>query len=92
MTAAIDRSLAAGLEAALGGDVYDARGAQAVEDAACLVFIETQLADVSTKLDRDHLIDVIRKTARKMTPAALDAVASIPLGAAERQLLADALA
>jgi hypothetical protein len=66
-------------------------GAQAVEDAACLVFIETQLADVSTKLDRDHLIDVIRKTARKMSAAALDAVGSIPLGAAERQLLADAL-
>jgi len=67
-------------------------GSQAVEDAACLVFIETQLADVSTKLDRDHLIDVIRKTARKMSPAALEAVGSIPLDAAERQLLADALA
>ena len=66
-------------------------GAQAVEDAACLVFIETQLADVSTKLDRDHLIDVIRKTAKKMSSAALDAVGSIPLGATERQLLADAL-
>ena len=66
-------------------------GSQAVEDAACLVFIETQLADVSTKLDRDHLIDVIRKTAKKMSPAALDAVGSIPLDAAERRLLADAL-
>jgi hypothetical protein len=66
-------------------------GAQAVEDAACLVFIETQLVDVSTKLDRDHLIDVIRKTAKKMSPAALDAVGSIPLGAAERELLAAAL-
>jgi hypothetical protein len=66
-------------------------GSQAVEDAACLVFIETQLADVSTKLDHDHLIDVIRKTAKKMSSDALDAVGSIPLGAAERQLLADAL-
>lgn len=67
-------------------------GSQAVEDAACLVFIETQLADVATKLDRDHLVDVIRKTAKKMSPAALDAVGSIPLGDAERRLLADALA
>ena len=67
-------------------------GSQAVEDAACLVFIETQLADVATKLDRDHLVDVIRKTAKKMSPAALDAVGSIPLGDAEQQLLADALA
>ena len=55
------------------------------------MFIETQLADVSTKLDRDHLIDVIRKTARKMSPLAIGAVASIPLGPEEQQLLADAL-
>ncbi len=66
-------------------------GAQAVEDAACLVFIETQLADVATKLDHDHLLDVIRKTARKMSPAALAAVADIPLGPPERALLAAAL-
>ena len=69
------------------GDV----GAQLVEDAACLVFIETQLADVATKLDHDHLVDVIRKTAKKMSPAALAAVAQIPLGTAERALLAAAL-
>lgn len=67
-------------------------GSQAVEDAACLVFIETQLAAVATKLDRDHVIDVIRKTARKMSPAALAAVAQIPLGEAETSLLAAALA
>jgi hypothetical protein len=66
-------------------------GSQAVEDAACLVFIETQLADVATKLEHDHLVDVIRKTAKKMSPSALAAVGKIPLGDAERQLLADAL-
>ena len=42
-------------------------------------------------IDRDHLIDVIRKTARKMSTRALEAVALIPLGDAEQQLLADAL-
>jgi hypothetical protein len=68
------------------------QGSQAVEDAACLVFIETQLADVATKLDHDHLVEVIRKTAKKMSPAALGAVARIPLGDTERQLLAAALA
>lgn len=67
-------------------------GAQAVEDAACLVFIETQLAEVSTKLEHDHLIDVIRKTARKMSPAALEAVSEIPLAEPEQTLLATALA
>lgn len=65
--------------------------AQAVEDAACLVFLETQLADVSARLDRDHLCEVIRKTARKMSPAGLAFVADVPLGHAERALLAETL-
>ena len=67
-------------------------GAQAVEDAACLVFIETQLAAIAAQLDHDHLVDVIRKTAKKMSSAALARVSEIPLGTAERQLLATALA
>jgi hypothetical protein len=66
-------------------------GSQAIEDAACLAFVETQLADVATKLDRGHLIDVLRKTARKMTPAGAAAISLIPLAEAEQQLLADAL-
>lgn len=65
--------------------------AQLVEDAACLVFLETQLADVASRFDRDHLLEVIRKTARKMSPDALAAVADLPLGATERALLGDAL-
>lgn len=66
-------------------------GGQLVEDAACLVFVETQLTSVAAQLDREHLLDVIRKTARKMSPAALAAVAQIPLAATERELLAAAL-
>ena len=66
-------------------------GAQAVEDSACLVFIETQLAEMTDRLDHDHLVDVIRKTARKMSPAGLAAAADIPLAEPERALLASAL-
>ncbi|MEX0847844.1 MAG: DUF4202 domain-containing protein [Ilumatobacteraceae bacterium] len=66
-------------------------GSQAIEDAACLVFLETQLAAVSLQLERDHLIDVLRKTARKISPSGAAAIARIPLASAERQLLADAL-
>lgn len=73
-------------------DLRTDAGSQAVEDAACLVFIETQLADVATKLERDHLIDVIRKTAKKMSADGLAAVSQIPLGEVEQQLLAAALA
>jgi hypothetical protein len=65
--------------------------AQAVEDAACLVFLETQLAEVSTRLEHSHLCEVIRKTARKMSPAGLALVAEVPLGDDERALLAEAL-
>lgn len=72
-------------------DVRHDAGAQAVEDAACLVFLETQLAAVTPAFDHDHLLDVLRKTARKMSPAGLAAVADVPLGDAERALLAEAL-
>jgi len=72
----------------LGSDA----GAQTVEDAACLVFIETQLAAVEPRFEHDHLIDVIRKTARKMSPAGLAAVGRISLTAHEQTLLAEALA
>ncbi|CAB4881335.1 unannotated protein [freshwater metagenome] len=66
--------------------------AQIIEDAACLVFIETQLADMAPRFERAHLLDIIRKTARKMSPAGLDAVSRIALGDVERELLAAALA
>jgi hypothetical protein len=66
-------------------------GGQLVEDAACLVFIETQLAAVATQLDHDHLLDVIRKTAKKMSSAALAAVGQMPLGEVERSVLSAAL-
>jgi hypothetical protein len=66
-------------------------GAQAVEDAACLVFIETQLALLANRMDHDLLVEVIRKTARKMSDRGLELVASIPLGEAEHSLLSQAL-
>jgi hypothetical protein len=66
-------------------------GTQAVEDAACLVFIETQLADVATRMDHDLLIDVLRKSARKLSPSGAAAIAQIPLGPDERALLHEAL-
>ncbi|MFT3851127.1 MAG: DUF4202 domain-containing protein [Ilumatobacteraceae bacterium] len=67
-------------------------GAQTVEDAACLVFLETQLSWTAERLEHDHMVDVIRKTAKKMSPAALALVADVPLTDAERSLLAEALA
>ena len=72
-------------------DLRTDAGAQAVEDAACLVFLETQLASVADRLDHAHLLDVLRKSARKLSSAALAAVADVPLDDAGRALLAEAL-
>jgi hypothetical protein len=66
-------------------------GSQAVEDAACLVFIETQLGSMADRMDRGQLVDVIRKTARKMSGRGLEMVARIPLGERELVLLSEAL-
>jgi hypothetical protein len=62
-----------------------------VEDAACLVFLETQLADFAARTEHDLTISVIRKTARKMSPEGLELVSAIPLNEAEQKLLGDAL-
>ena len=66
-------------------------GAQAVEDAACLVFIETQLASLAARMDHQLMLEVIRKTARKMSASGLELVASMPLDESARALLAEAL-
>ena len=64
---------------------------QVIEDAACLVFIETQLADVADRFARDHLLAVIRKTAAKMSPEALALIADIRLSPEAVDLLGEAL-
>jgi hypothetical protein len=54
---------------------------QALEDAMCLVFLETQFDELAGRLDRDHMVEVLRKTMRKMSAAAIEQVGSIPLSA-----------
>jgi hypothetical protein len=43
--------------------------AQSLVEALALVFLETQLDELREKLDDDHMVDVLAKTLRKMTPA-----------------------
>ena len=65
---------------------------QVHEDALCLVFLETQLAATTDQLGDEHMLDVIRKTAAKMSPAGLAEVAAIPMRDRDRALIARALA
>ncbi len=64
---------------------------QTHEDALCLVFLETQLAALVEDLDEDKMLDVIRKTAGKMSEAALAHVAELPMRDGDRALVARAL-
>ncbi len=62
-----------------------------LEDAACLVFLETQLSLLAARLDHPRLVEVIRKTAAKMTAGGLALVDELPLSDDHRSLLAEAL-
>ena len=66
--------------------------AQALEDAICLVFVETQLSELSDRLDDDHMVDVLRKTMKKMSARAIELAASLPENASDKVLLERAAA
>ncbi|HEX4868648.1 MAG TPA: DUF4202 domain-containing protein [Acidimicrobiales bacterium] len=65
--------------------------AQVHEDALCLVFLETQLAGTAARLGDAKAVEVIRKTAAKMSPAGLARAAELPLPPEARDLLSRAL-
>ncbi len=46
-------------------------GTQLVEDAACLVFLETQYDELIDRLGEDKVADAVRKTLKKMSPDAI---------------------
>jgi hypothetical protein len=64
---------------------------QTHEDALCLVFLETQLAGTTDRLGDDKMVDIIRKTAAKMSEAGLAAVATLSLRDHDRHLIDEAL-
>lgn len=49
----------------------DAEG-QTLEDAACLVFLQFELAEFAAKTEPDKLVDILRKSWKKMSPLARD--------------------
>jgi hypothetical protein len=65
---------------------------QTHEDALCLVFLETQLAETADRLGDDKIVEVIRKTVAKMSPQALALVDELPLRDGDRVLVGRALA
>ncbi len=80
------------------GDMIRKRGlgrdpaVQTLEDALCLVFVETQLGDFAARYPDEKVVDVLTKSLKKMSQAGRAAAGSIELPAAERELLARSLA
>ena len=64
---------------------------QAHEDAVCLAFLDTQLDELAEQLGEVRAIEVLVKTARKMTPAGLELAASARLSPTGARLLRAAL-
>jgi hypothetical protein len=66
--------------------------AQTLEDVACLVFLENYLGDFAGKHDEAKVVDILRKTWRKMSPRGQAAARALDLDPAGRRVLDRALA
>jgi Domain of unknown function (DUF4202) len=67
---------------------------QLLEDAACLVFLENEIATFAAEhahYPREKFITIVAKTWRKMSPAARDAAASIDLSPAIAEIVREAV-
>ena len=64
---------------------------QTLEDALCLIFLETQLADLRQKTAEPALLEALRKSWKKMSPRAQALARTLSLGEEERALLERAL-
>lgn len=68
------------------------RETQALEDALCIVFIETQFAELASRFDDDKVVEIVRKTLKKMSDAGKAAALEITLDPADRALIERAVA
>src|SRR5205085_12631778 len=63
-----------------------------LEDAACLVFLENYLAEFSKRHSEEKVIEVMRKTWRKMSPKAQEIAMALELEPEVRGLVERAIA
>jgi hypothetical protein len=64
---------------------------QLLEDVACLVFLEHYFADFAAQHEEEKLIDIVRKTWKKMSPRGQQAALELELPPALQVLVAKAL-
>lgn len=58
---------------------------QTFEDAICMVFFEMDFADLAAKHDDEKMIDILRKTWAKMSPAGHEAARALAAGLPPRE-------
>jgi hypothetical protein len=64
---------------------------QTMEDALCLIFLESQFEDLQQKTPDEKMIDIVRKTWRKMSEQGRAVALKMPLPEAHRSLIEAAL-
>lgn len=64
---------------------------QALEDSLCLVFLEEQFSDFAKK-EPDKIEGIVAKTWRKMSPQGRQFALALPMAAADRAIIEQALA
>jgi hypothetical protein len=64
---------------------------QALEDVACLVFLEHYFADFARKHERDKLVDIVRKTWKKMSDRGRAAARGLSLPSELAAIVSDAI-
>ena len=64
---------------------------QLLEDAGCLVFLEHYFADFARKHDEAKLVEILRKTWRKMSPRGHEAAHGLELSAPLRAIVEKAV-
>lgn len=63
---------------------------QLLEDVVCMVFVEFYLDEFSAKHDDDKVIDILVKTLKKMSPAAIKVATGFGLESRTKELLSRA--
>ncbi len=64
---------------------------QVLEDALCLVFLETQFSDFA-QAEADKITNILQKTWKKMSPQGQQLALQLPLNDADRAIIKNALA
>ena len=85
--ATIARVVELNLKKGLGHD----QECQVLEDALCLVTLQYQLADLMEKTDPDKMVEILRKTWKKMSDIARAHALALPFTEAESALIQEAV-